>query len=308
LSDPVRDLDEIDKGILLTLVSNCRTPYETLARKLGITATAVKKRVKKLIDTGVIVRFTVELTTAMVDGGTFLALISTDGSEREDEFVKLIGSYGMAREVGSSSAGLYTAIGTFVGADGLRKFGSLARSIKCVTKVELHTLTWEVGKKTEFTNLQLKVLRCLVDDPRMSIEDISKRSGLTAKRTRTILNQLIESDALILGMRLRLSGGDNVSFLSRIEWDEKLANLGQVLDSLTKMYPIEYWFPMISAAEPTVFAVFVVKSLSDVDRITKEISRVPFVKSSMTLLGKPNEAFPDILDRRLEEMLKEAGL
>jgi hypothetical protein len=106
---------------------------------------------------------------------------------------------------------------------------------------------------------------------------------------------------------MRLSAGDSVSFLSRIEWDERLANLGQVLDFLTKAFPVEYWFPLISANEPVVFAVFVVRSLSDVARITNEINRAPFVKSSMTLLGKPNEAFPDIRSVRLEEMLEEGG-
>jgi len=307
LTNSVLNLDEKDKEILLTLVSNCRTPYETLARKLGITATAVKKRVKKLIDTGVIVRFTIDLSMAMVDGGAFLALISTDGSEKEDEFVKQIGSQGIAREVGSSSASLYTAIGTYVGPDGLREFGSFVRGIKCVRKVELHTLIWEPGKRIEATKLQLKVLRSLIENPRMSVEDISRQTGLTAKKTRAILNQLIESEAISLGLRMKLSAGDSVSFLSRIEWDERLANLGQVLDFLTKAFPVEYWFPLISANEPVVFAVFVVRSLSDVARITNEINRAPFVKSSMTLLGKPNEAFPDIRSVRLEEMLEEGG-
>ena len=307
MTNSVLNLDEKDKEILLTLVSNCRTPYETLARKLGITATAVKKRVKKLIDTGVIVRFTIDLSMAMVDGGAFLALISTDGSEKEDEFVKQIGSQGIAREVGSSSASLYTAIGTYVGPDGLREFGSFVRGIKCVRKVELHTLIWEPGKRIEATKLQLKVLRSLVENPRMSVEDISRQTGLTAKKTRAILNQLIESEAISLGLRMKLSAGDSVSFLSRIEWDERLANLGQVLDFLTKAFPVEYWFPLISANEPVVFAVFVVRSLSDVARITNEINRAPFVKSSMTLLGKPNEAFPDIRSVRLEEMLEEGG-
>ena len=53
-------LDESDMVILNEMRKNARVSYSTLARKLGLSETAVRKRVEKLLKEGVISRFTVE--------------------------------------------------------------------------------------------------------------------------------------------------------------------------------------------------------------------------------------------------------
>lgn len=45
-------MDETDRQIIRTLQEDGRTPYEKLARELGITGVAVRKRVKKMIEKG----------------------------------------------------------------------------------------------------------------------------------------------------------------------------------------------------------------------------------------------------------------
>ncbi|RLG73937.1 MAG: AsnC family transcriptional regulator [Thermoprotei archaeon] len=53
-------IDDIDREIIEVLKRNSRTPYTTIAKKLGLSEAAVRKRVSKLLKQGVIKRFTIE--------------------------------------------------------------------------------------------------------------------------------------------------------------------------------------------------------------------------------------------------------
>ncbi|MEM1628599.1 MAG: HTH-type transcriptional regulator LysM [Desulfurococcaceae archaeon] len=53
-------IDEIDLRLLQLLKENARMPYSRLARELGISEGAVRKRIAKLIKIGVIKKMTIE--------------------------------------------------------------------------------------------------------------------------------------------------------------------------------------------------------------------------------------------------------
>lgn len=53
-------LDDIDIKLLKLLKENARTPYSRLAKELGISESAVRKRISKLIKSGVIKKMTIE--------------------------------------------------------------------------------------------------------------------------------------------------------------------------------------------------------------------------------------------------------
>jgi DNA-binding Lrp family transcriptional regulator len=67
----------VDKTILLEFHRNCRTSYESLARKTGLSSNAVKNRVTALLEDGTISMFTISLEAAMIGGEFFLALQET---------------------------------------------------------------------------------------------------------------------------------------------------------------------------------------------------------------------------------------
>lgn len=50
-----------DEKLLLLLEENSKAPYREIGEQLGVTETAVRKRVKKLLSEGIIERFTVKL-------------------------------------------------------------------------------------------------------------------------------------------------------------------------------------------------------------------------------------------------------
>jgi Lrp/AsnC family transcriptional regulator of lysine biosynthesis len=54
-------MDELDRKILSILVKNARTPFTEIAEQLGVSEATIRKRVDKLVSSGVIKKFTVEL-------------------------------------------------------------------------------------------------------------------------------------------------------------------------------------------------------------------------------------------------------
>jgi DNA-binding Lrp family transcriptional regulator len=297
-------IDALDKAILNELGMNCRTSYQSLAEKHGVSATAIKKRVEKLIESGVLAEFIVELNLAMIDGEFFLALIDTDASVREEEFIELLGTNEMISEVGALAGGSYIAVGSYIGATGLSKIGHFLRKLDSVKEVEIHTLLFIRGKKYRLKRLHLRVLRQLIEDPRMAVTKIAKKTGLAARTVSRAIDEILESESVRLSIRWNLNASESITFLSKIRWDDDKTDLEKMMALLRKEFPTEFWEPLISATEPVMFPAFVVDTLRDVERVTKTLEQQDFIKSVVTLIGKPSRSFHDLRRYHLEDMLK----
>ena len=300
-------IDALDKAILNELGMNCRTSYQSLAEKHGVSATAIKKRVEKLIESGVLAEFIVELNLAMIEGEFFLALIDTDASVREEEFIELLGNNEMVSEVGALAGGSYIAFGSYIGATGLSKIGHFLRKLDSVKEVEIHTLLFPRGKKYRLKRLHLRVLRHLVEDPRMAVTQIAKKTGLAARTVSRAIDEILESESVRLSIRWNLNASESITFLSKIRWDDDKTDLEKMMAWLRKEFPTEFWEPLISANEPVMFPAFVVDTLRDVERVTKTLEQKDFIKSVVTLIGKPSRSFYDLRRYHLEEMLKSSA-
>jgi DNA-binding Lrp family transcriptional regulator len=300
-------LDALDKAILNILGQNCRTSYQTIAEKQGISATAVKKRVEKLVETGVLSQFTVEYNLAMIDAEFFMALVDTDGSVPERQLIDIFGENRMIAEAGALTGGQYILFGSYIGSLGLKEISDFLRNQDSVRNVELHTLLFIQGRKERLKRLHLRVLRLLLTDPRMPITKIAKECGLAARTVSRAIDEILDSETVRLSIRWNLNASDAITFLLKLVWDEKKRSFDDVYSWLRKRFPQEFWEPLISAGESVMFPAFVVESLRDVERITNVISQEPFIKSTTTLLGKPSRSFKDLRRYRLEEDIRAAG-
>jgi len=81
-------MDEVDKEIIKILKNDARAGYITIGKQVGLSEGAVRKRIKVLIDGGVIRKFTVKLTVA--EGAEAIALLSVNPSFPTQEVSKRI--------------------------------------------------------------------------------------------------------------------------------------------------------------------------------------------------------------------------
>jgi len=304
-------VDSVDKNILLALDSNCRLSYQAIADQLGITANAIRKRFDRLIETGVIEEFVVVLRPTMVGSEYLVALVKTDGTENEEEFIEYLGAnlnIVQAGQIVTSSNRLYFVHCEYISSDGLKDLSTFFRQIEPITDLELHTIPIERGNEFKFKRLHLQVLKLLLEDARMQVSQIASRLGITARRASRAIQEMQDSGAFWFATRWNLSLGKNTEFYLKIKYDEKLSSKEAVDQWLRDTYPNEYWFSFYSAMEPMLFAKFVTDHFRDARDLSRAASSEPFSCSVDVLLSYPVTKFPRVGVLKIQQLITEAGL
>ena len=301
-------MDPLDRSIFDAIDANCRTSYEELARKHGITPNAVRKRVLKLIDSGVIQEFIVLLSLAQFDGNYLFGIIKTDGTQDDEELTKQLKDNRMIFVVLPLSNGDYIIHAMYVGAEGLSELGRYLRGLDGVKNVELHTTVTNRGKKIEYSNTQLKVLNCLFDDPRMSVSDIAKQTSMSARRVRRTIDDLEESESVQWTLLWNPNAGGYITFLARSLYDEREITFEGIDDWCRKSFPDEYFYSHRFASEPSTISVFQVGKITELEKIYRAIKNVRGVKSVTTYIYFTATVSQPLSNIILYEQLVEKGL
>jgi Lrp/AsnC family leucine-responsive transcriptional regulator len=301
-------MDIIDRGILNNLTNNCRITYRELALKYNISSSAIKKRVKKLEELGIIVRYRVQLSLAMAGADLLFGLLLTDGSQDEEAFVNQLGEHPQIIAAASYTGGHYALVAEYRSSQELWDVTSFLRSFNCVFSIETHQILSTQGSTTSLSKLHLRVLDSLIDDPRKSIANIAEQTGLTARRIRRLLKELMDSEAIQFTVLLELGEADSIPFLMRITWDEKAIDHSSIIKQLNDQYPLQLWETYISVDSPTLICLFSAENLNEVDSISRQTRRFESVKTVTVLIAKYHDYFPGLREAILIELLKEAGL
>lgn len=300
----VDTLDELDKKIMADLSNNCRISYQELSRRYGISANAIRRRIINLEVSGEIYDYAVSPSSAMVGCDRLFGLATADGSRDEIEMIDEIGSNPNILAAAAYSNGTYAFIGDYRSPQELLELSSFIRRIPSVTHVEIHPIITSQGTQMELTPLHLRILKPLIDEPRLSVVEVADKTGLTARRVRRLLTQLEESGAIHFRALLELGAATSIPFLARITYDEQKANYESILDWMRKRYPLKHWENFVSAAEPVIFALLSVESLVEVNDVTRDIRQNESVKSVITIISKYHKFYRGISHNLLRDMIE----
>ncbi len=246
------------------------------------------------------------LSPAMVGVNRLLGLLTADGSRDEVEVMDEIGSHSGVIASASYSNGIYALVGEYTSPEELLDLSSYFRKIESIEKTEIHQTIVPLGTQMELTRMHLRVLKPLLLGPRLSVVEVSKKSGLTARRVRRLLNQLEESGAVRFQALLKLGAANSIPFLARVTWDERTANYQEILDWIAKTYPLSHWETYVSATEPVLYSLIAVESLIEVNDVTSALRKYEKIQSVKALISKYHKFYPSITKQKLVEMIEEA--
>jgi DNA-binding Lrp family transcriptional regulator len=317
-------MDLISKQLLLELNRNCRMSLQSLARKLDLSVNGVKKRLQRLTETGIIRGYFIYPTLAMLDAESVVAILTIADSAPEDSLLDKIGASPMVYAASILSSGHVLVFADYEGTMGLSELGAHLRQFPEVSDVELHTIITERGAKRELKTSQLKVLKCLREDPRMPISQIAEATQLTPRRVRKILKDFLGNGGaddeffvkkqsigdlqaaqacIYFRVIWDLNAGGATAFIVRIERKEDTGMIGDVVEWLQQHFPMQFWYTYASATKPTLFNVFIVDHMSEAKTIIKEINTCPFVESAQVIFGYPTKQYTGLRDLWFEKML-----
>jgi len=320
----VLDLDWLDKALLWELFGNARASYQDLARKYELSFNAIKNRVKKLEKVGAIHEYTVELSLAMLGLESIIVTIETDGSENIKSLINQIGKQKPIRMVTRIRNREYAAFAFVAGATDFFELKMNLESLKAVTKVTIHPIlstspyappkskARSRGQKIDFTQNQLRVLRCLTEDVRMPVGEIAKKTSLTPRRISKILRELQEGGGVHFTIRMDYLALGDINLELNIQYDEAKTGLNEIGKWFQEHYPRELWTVSQVLDEPIIGISLLVEDPTKVGEIINIVREATFAESVddyvITSQTYVKMHYRDPSQHHLDELFKEAGL
>ena len=182
-------LDSKDFELFLALEANARQSYQSLGRRLSLSAPAVRDRLNRLKNNGVLQGFMLSMDSSVFDLDD-LVLFFHGNFSRKSALAALAApdvSYVVWKVDGVMVLRLWTR-NEREATDNLAKILGVRPSVQDLTPRKKR------GVRVSLTDLS--IMDALVDDPMMSFGELVKSTGLSPKTVRRHLNLLLETKTI----------------------------------------------------------------------------------------------------------------
>ena len=218
-------LDKYDLKILSRLLDNCRESDRQIGGKVGISGTAVRSRIKKMIDNGIIQNFALKIEPPVL--GYNVVYIVTTGQDIE-EILKQVELIGEPFFVVPCVGGI--TVCSIVVKENVNKKIELAKNlmkevrILSIFEAEYHDI------RSDLTKTDLEIISILLKNPRKKIEEISKEASLSTKTVTRSLKKFQNDEAILFTAIYNPSKLDPYISFAILIWVEH--NLNETLKDL----------------------------------------------------------------------------
>ena len=302
-------MDAIDIELIKLLIQDCRMSYRDLSDRVGISRTAVKKRIDNMVESNIIHKFTVRLSQSMTGMEYLLAILEFDSPLDEASLFSSLEESPLITQVSKTFDERFAVFGVYFTNDDLSGLTTMFWGLKNIKDVKLFPkFLRDKGGKIELTRVHMMILRCLMEDARLSVSSISELTGLTPRKVTSAMTQMRKSRAVVFTIRLTenvTSKGTEV--VTVVGWDVKKTSLDEMKHYLQNEFRENYIAADPLATEPTILVEFTVMNIQDIEKISQILQESGFVTSVESLLLYPTKRFSDPRVRKLDAILSEAG-
>ena len=184
-------MDKLDVQILSKLLNNCRIPDRQIGKEIGISGVAVRSRIQKMIGRKIIEEFALKIEPPVL--GYSVLYFVVVGKELVDILNKI-------RLVGEPffvvpCVGGVTVCSIVVKEDPTSKM-ELAKNLLNDVRVLSIFEAKNPEIRSDLTKTDIEIIDILLKNPRLKIEEISKRSGFSTKTVTRSLDKLQSDEAI----------------------------------------------------------------------------------------------------------------
>lgn len=190
-------MDEIDLKISMLLMANSRTPYKRLAEGFHISVNSIHKRVKSLVQQGVIKHFKARLGIANFPNISNIVMFGVPNVKDKKLILNKLGENEYIYNISRASGNLFY-IHAFI--RNMNDLDSLVNFIRKTGKISDLTVGIDramppilIKDKKKVTKLDYLIVDSLKDNSRKTISDVAEEVGASTKTIKRRLDNLIEN-------------------------------------------------------------------------------------------------------------------
>ena len=205
-------MDETDILLVLSLLTNSRTPYQALAERLHLSVNAVHKRLQSLREDGVVQGFTAKPSLYAL-GGHDVMIHGQSRAIHIPEAMRRISSNDSVYWIAVAS-GNYLYVGCYARSIGeLEGVAEFVRGAAEMPEPRVGIITWGATPPAPVDPLDVldwQIIYQLKDDSRKPLAEIAGAVNASAKTVRRHLDEMIRSYYIDMSLRWYPDKGDDI--------------------------------------------------------------------------------------------------
>ena len=271
-------MDILDIKILNRLLDNCREPDRQIGKSLGISGGAVRARIQKMEDTGIVEKFIIKIEPPTLGYGVLYFVVT---GQNVSEILEQISFVGEPFFVVPCVGGI--TVCSIVIRDSLERKIDLAKQLMKDVRVLSIFEVDKSGYPSNLTKTDLQIIEKLLNNPRERIETIAKNTNLSTKTVARCLEKLQENDGIqftLIYEPTKIQGFIPFVILAWISGDVE-----SVLSKINEKFSEHYMQkPFVTKNQIVLFMYS--DNIFKMDEITQKIQNSKIVKSADLFIPK----------------------
>ncbi|MFB5632734.1 MAG: winged helix-turn-helix transcriptional regulator [Nitrosopumilus sp.] len=293
-------MDNLDMRILSRLLNNCRESDRQIGKELGISGGAVRVRIKKMQESGVIEKFFLKIEPPILGHGVLYFVVSGENIQEILEQVSLVGEpYIVVPCVGG------------VTVCGITIQENLEQKIELAKKLmkDLRVLSIFEAENSDFksnlTKTDLEILEELIKEPRQKIEKIANITNLSTKTVTRCIEKLHQNDGFQFTLIYDPTKMEDFIPHAVLSWID--GDLKETLENLNDTFSESYLqIPFIAKNQIVLFLYS--DSIFKMDELTQKVRTSKNVKSADLFIPKKISFYTNWMKKSIAESKKSPKL
>jgi len=280
--------------ILHILLDNCRESDRRIGQKIGISGSAVKLRIKKLVEKKIIEKFTLKIEPPILGYNLFYVVIAEQNVNEILRQVKLIGEPFLV----VPCVGGITVCGIVVNEKIEQKIELTKNLMKGVRVLSIFHAE-NPGIRSDLTRTDLEIMDELMKYPRAKIEELATATNFSSKTIGRSIEKLQKDEAIQFTLIYDPIKLEKFIPYAILIWVEN--NLEEVLKKIEKKFSKHFLQKPFIAKNQVVLFMFS-NDIFKMDELTQQVRLVDGIKSADLFIPKKIN-FPQ---KWIKETIKEA--
>jgi DNA-binding Lrp family transcriptional regulator len=243
----------------------------------------------------------IKLSYSAYNGQQILCIIETDGTENQEDFIKLVGNVAYTEYVSPCIDKKYLIQAVCHDIDEYSHLRSCFSNVPEITSINTDPINAELGIDYSLTKYQALVLSNLVDVPRKQLNVVAESLEKSSKSVARTIRKLRESDIIEFTVECSIS-----SLVVVINYEIKSLSPSEIKRRLTQEFDC-FWELKESSNRPLVYAFFFSEFVDDLHIVEKNLKENEFEILDVLIAG-PRYYFNSKRDEELKNLIDKSIL